>query len=111
MRGRARRTARLPRVRSLDVLRELPGEYQVEQHPRGVLAVRRDCAAALRESGFGVDSDGELRESDLRGRRALAELDVGGRRCVVRSFSHGGLLRWLTGARYLDPERLVHGPG
>jgi tRNA A-37 threonylcarbamoyl transferase component Bud32 len=105
MRGHDEGVARLPRVRSLDVLRELPSEYQVEQHERGVLAVRRDCAEALRGAGFGVESDGDLRESELRGRRALAELDLGGRRCVVRRFSHGGLLRWMTGARYLDPER------
>jgi tRNA A-37 threonylcarbamoyl transferase component Bud32 len=84
---------------------ELPDDYLVEQDARGVLAVRRDLADAQRAAGFGVDSDGATRASELRGRRNLAELDVGGRRCVLRRFSHGGAMRWLTGSRYSDPER------
>src|SRR6185436_15242050 len=81
--GRIARTARLRRVRSLPVLSELPDDYLVERDARGVLAVRRDLAGALRTAGFGFDSDGAVRASDLHGRRALLELDVGGRRCVL----------------------------
>ena len=87
------------------ILSELPDDYVVELNSRGALAVRRDCAAALHECGFRVESDGDLRESELRGRRALGEFTADQRRFVVRRFRHGGLLRALTGARYGDPQR------
>jgi tRNA A-37 threonylcarbamoyl transferase component Bud32 len=41
----------------------------------------------------------------LSGRAPLLELALGNERLVVRRFSHGGLLRWLTGRRYWDPQR------
>lgn len=58
--------------------------------------------------GFGVDGDrGALPASDLAGRSPLGQLVDGDERLVIRRYQHGGLLRWLTGARFADPLRPV----
>jgi hypothetical protein len=90
---------------SLPILSELPSGYFVDESPGGVLALHVDHARALHESGYGPESDGGLTRSELSGRRPLLELVAGGEALVVRRFSHGGLMRWITGERYLDPER------
>ena len=87
------------------VLGELPAGVLVEETPHGVLAVRREYAAALQEQGFRADGGEAAAASDLAGRRPLGELRAGGARLVVRSFQHGGLLRRLLGRRFADPER------
>lgn len=89
----------------LPVLAELPGEYEVEESERAALALRRGVAAAFRAAGYGLETDGPGGPSDLAGRRRMLEMEIGGERFVVRRFTHGGLLRWLTGARFLDAER------
>ncbi len=89
----------------LDVLEELPAAYAVERGRRGVLAVLADLREPLLSSGFGPERDGGLEASDLAGRQPLGQLRLEGERLVVRRFRHGGLLRWLTGERFLDPER------
>jgi 3-deoxy-D-manno-octulosonic acid kinase len=92
-------------ISDLAVLGELPPGFGTEETAEGVLAVRADLAEPLRATGYGPASDGALGSSDLAGRRPLLELAIDGRPHVVRRFSHGGLLRWLTRDRYLDPER------
>ena len=87
------------------LLAKLPDGYFVEEAPRGVLAVHADVARALHEAGYGPESDGALRGADVAGRRPLYELVLGDRRYLVRRFQHGGLLRAVTGRRYLDAER------
>lgn len=88
---------------SLDL--ELPSGYRWIQGDEGLLAVCSADAAELQELGFGPDSDGALMESDAVGRRPLEELRGSEETFLVRRFSHGGLLRWLTGARFRDPRR------
>jgi tRNA A-37 threonylcarbamoyl transferase component Bud32 len=87
------------------VLDELPSGYFVDESPKGILVLHVDVARALHEAGYGPEHDGCLRRSELAGRRPLFELGAGTERLVVRRFSHGGLMRWVTGERYLDPER------
>jgi tRNA A-37 threonylcarbamoyl transferase component Bud32 len=87
------------------IVSELPDAFAVTATPDGVLALRRSAQAALAAAGFSLEADGGARESDLAGRAALRELEAGGERFVLRRFTHGGLLRWLTGARFLDSER------
>lgn len=70
-----------------------------------MLAVIEDLRGPLTERGFGPDEDGGLEPSDLAGRQPLGQLRLGDERLVVRRFRHGGLLRWLTGERFLDPDR------
>lgn len=89
----------------LAILEELPAGYVVDRGEVGVLAVTEDLHAAFRAAGFGPDGGERVPPSDLIGRRRLRQLDVGGRRYVVRPFRHGGLLAGLTGARYVDPAR------
>lgn len=89
----------------LPVLAELPPTYQVESTPRGVCALHRSTAGALLAAGYGPELDAPLSEADVAGRRRLFELEIAGERFLVRRFTHGGLLRWLTGARFLDAER------
>lgn len=92
-------------MNELPILSELPSGYFVEESPRGVLAMHIEVARGFHESGFGPDRDGSFRESDLSGRSKLLELELDGQRYVVRRFRHGGLLRWLTRSKFLDPER------
>lgn len=90
---------------SLPILKRLPGEYRVVESARGVVAVLQDLAEPFARAGYGPDHVGPLEPSDLTGRKPLFELRIEDERFVVRRFSHGGLLRWLTGARFLDAER------
>jgi tRNA A-37 threonylcarbamoyl transferase component Bud32 len=90
---------------SLPILQELPSGYFVDESPRGILVLHVDAARGIHETGYGPEHDGDLRVSELSGRRPLFELVADGKRLVVRRFSHGGLMRWITGERYLDPER------
>lgn len=87
------------------VLQELPDGYFVEESPRGILVLHADVAQTLHEAGFGPESDGSLGVSELFGRKPLFEIQAGGESFVVRRFSHGGLMRWLTRDRFLDVER------
>ena len=84
---------------------ELPSGYRWVQGEQGLMAVFSSAALALEAAGFCPDSDGALIESDAVGRRPLEELRGGEESFLVRRFSHGGLLRWMTGARFLDPRR------
>ncbi len=95
---------------SLAVLDELPAGYFVEETPRGIIAVHADAARALHEAGYGPDGeDGTLIPSELSGRRPLFRFGpaapAGARAYLVRRLSHGGLMRWITGQRFLTPER------
>jgi len=90
---------------TLPVTEELPDGYFVEESPHGILALHGDVSRTLHELGYGPESDGELSDSELAGRRPLLELRLDGQVFLVRRFSHGGLLRWLTGKRFLDAER------
>lgn len=90
---------------SLPVLSELPAGYFREESPGGILVMHSDLTEALHEAGYGPESDGEVHPSELHGRRPLFEISLGRTRFVVRRFSHGGLMRWITGERFLDPER------
>lgn len=90
---------------SLPILDQLPSGFFIDEGPRGILALHVDVARAIHETGYGPETDGDLKSSELSGRKPLHALHVEGERFVVRRFSHGGLARWLTGARYSDPER------
>ena len=90
---------------TLPILEELPSGYFVDESPGGILALHAEVARDLHESGYGPENDGNLCRSELSGRRSLFELMAGGERFLVRRFSHGGLMRWITGERFLDPER------
>ncbi|MAF67187.1 MAG: hypothetical protein CMJ84_16210 [Planctomycetes bacterium] len=90
---------------TLSILDQLPSGFFVEESPRGVLALHADVARDLHAAGYGPEHDGDLRQSGLEGRRPLYSVGGAEAELVLRRFSHGGLLRWLTGARYLDPER------
>ncbi|MFN0007412.1 MAG: lipopolysaccharide kinase InaA family protein [Planctomycetota bacterium] len=87
------------------ILERLPEDYSVERGDRGVLAMRRDCAPSLRAAGYGLDSDGGTRTSRLSGRKPLLELPTPAGMFLIRRFSHGGLLRFLTGERFHDASR------
>ncbi len=68
-------------------------------------AVRASAERALAGVGYGPRSDGALAASANVGRKPLYELVHAGEHFLVRRFSHGGLLRWITGRRFLDPSR------
>ncbi|QDV08632.1 3-deoxy-D-manno-octulosonic acid kinase [Planctomycetes bacterium Poly30] len=70
------------------------------------------CRAAdeprLAEAGFTADgkrSAEALADAEESGREPLGLLEVGGVTCLARRFTHGGLARALTGARFRDPAR------
>ncbi|MBI5365237.1 MAG: hypothetical protein HZA53_18815 [Planctomycetes bacterium] len=64
-----------------------------------------EAREALARTGYGPESDGALSVSTVAGRRPLFALTAGKEQFLVRRFSHGGLLRWITGRRFLDPRR------
>lgn len=90
---------------TLPVLDELPGGYFIEESPAGILVVHGDVARTLHEGGYGPESDGDLAASPLQGRAPLYELRAGDDTFLVRRFSHGGIMRRVTGRRFLDAER------
>lgn len=86
----------------------LPPGYELRRADRGLVAWLPQWAHALEEAGLGPASRGAppgFRTSDRAGRRPLGELEVPEGRVLLRSFSHGGLLRGLTGRRFADPTR------
>jgi tRNA A-37 threonylcarbamoyl transferase component Bud32 len=87
------------------LLAELPGDLRVVRDRRGLLVVRTDLAEPFLEAGFGPSGRPRAAVSSAVGRRPLGELSVGQQSFLVRSFQHGGLLRWLTGDRFADPAR------
>ena len=92
-------------------LPELPAGFTVVEGDRGVMACRTEDAEALRTAGFGPDgthrADGGsvLVDAEESGREPLGRLEVGGRTCLARRFTHGGLARAVTGRRFRDPSR------
>lgn len=92
-------------MRPFPILERIPGAYRIERSGGGVLAVLAELQDALADAGFTADAERELADSDLAGRRPMGEILLGERRFLVRRFHHGGLLRWLTGRRFADPER------
>lgn len=86
----------------------LPPDYTLARADRGLVAWRREYVASLRENGYAPDAatpTGAFSVSEKAGRQPLFELRLGGRRLLLRRFSHGGLLRGLTGDRFRDPGR------
>lgn len=80
-----------------------PHGCRVLADDRGRIAIADWAAEELARAGFTLDADGDLRTSDVTGRKALVETPDG--RILVRKFTHGGLLRFLTGRRFRDPNR------
>ncbi len=95
----------MPRLAARELLERLKPDFTVEVKPGSLFAVRTDEREALARAGFGPEAREALTASELRGRHPLGELAVGEERLLVRRFSHGGLLRFLTGERFLDPTR------
>lgn len=83
----------------------LPPEFELQRGADGLLALRRGAADALREAGFSLHTDGAGHAAGLAGRQPMHVIAARGEEFVVRRFTHGGMLRWLTGARFLSPER------
>jgi len=86
-------------------LQRLPEGYELERGPRGLLALERSARDVLRRVGFGTEGGESIPAGDLAGRRPLGTIDAGDERWVVRRFHHGGLLRWLGEALFLNPSR------
>lgn len=64
---------------------------------RGISWLCEPAADALLAAGFGPGSEAEVTPSALGGRAPLGEANVGGRRVLVRRYSHGGLAGKLLG--------------
>lgn len=89
----------------VDELDRLPPGFRAERAPGLYFAVRVSAERALSAAGYGPRADGALTASASVGRKPLHELAQGDERFLVRRFSHGGLLRWLTGEVFRDPSR------
>lgn len=83
----------------------LPEGFEIRETPRGWVVSRSDAAAELAQTGFTLDTDGATSSADLAGRKRMPVLRSARGELVLRRFTHGGLLRWLTGARFSDPDR------
>ncbi len=92
-------------------LPELPAGFELVEGQRGIVGCRAADKEGLLASGFlpdGTRSSEVLPEAVESGREPLRLLDVNGVTCLVRRFTHGGLARALTGARFRDPARPFH---
>jgi len=92
-------------MRPPPVLDSLPAGFRVVTAPNEVLVWHEDLGAGLVEAGYRSGEDPPYAVSELSGRRPLREVRVGDDVFLVRRFHHGGLLRWLTGERFLDVGR------
>jgi len=93
----------VPHVHGPPDLHEIPPGYRVTSNARARLATAAWAESALEKAGFGLESDGALVLSDVRGRRPLEATPDGS--ILVRRFTHGGLLRFLSRRRFLDAAR------
>ncbi|MFN0243801.1 MAG: lipopolysaccharide kinase InaA family protein [Planctomycetota bacterium] len=92
-------------MRAPELTLRLPERYVVERSGANLCALHRDAHAALRAAGYGADSARVYAASRLSGRRPLYEIATPDGVFLLRRFSHGGLLRFLTRARFADPMR------
>jgi tRNA A-37 threonylcarbamoyl transferase component Bud32 len=92
-------------MRPPPVLDALPPGFRAVTGPDEVFVWHEELAAGLVEAGYDAGEDPPYETSELSGRRPLREVRVGDDVFLVRRFHHGGLLRWLTGERFLDIER------
>jgi hypothetical protein len=92
-------------MREPNIIEGLPDGFEIESGAHGILALAREFAPALRGAGYGLDSDGAWAASALSGRKPLRDLPTSAGVFLVRRFSHGGLLRFLTRERFRDPSR------
>lgn len=92
-------------MRGLAVLGALPIGFRVDSSAGDVVVWHEELAADLVAAGYRPGSEPAFAQSELSGRRPLREVTLGEQTFLVRRFHHGGLLRWLTGERFLDAER------
>jgi len=89
-------------------LPQLPAEYVLVRSERAACACHRDWQTLLESAGYGPEREPVVRPSALGGRKPLEELETARGTLLLRRFSHGGLMRALTGARFADPTRPFH---
>ena len=83
----------------------LPLGYAWRGASEGWLAVWEERADELARAGYSVATDAPTTTTNLTGRGSMGELSLPGGPLLVRRFQHGGLLRGLTGGRYLRSQR------
>ncbi|MGK0218728.1 MAG: tRNA A-37 threonylcarbamoyl transferase component Bud32 [Planctomycetota bacterium] len=83
----------------------LPPGYAWTGSSEGWLAVWEERASELQRAGYSVVSDAPTTLTNLTGRGSMGQVALDGGALLVRRFQHGGLLRGITGGRYLGPER------
>ncbi|MBK7645423.1 MAG: hypothetical protein IPJ19_20690 [Planctomycetes bacterium] len=93
---------------ALPELPPLPAEYEIARGERSVCVRRRDWIELLEREGYGPEREPRWRTSALSGRKPLEELESPRGTLLLRRFSHGGLLRAITGSRFRDPARPFH---
>lgn len=89
-------------------LPELPPGYEFVRGRRGIIGCRAADMEGLLAAGFqpdGTRKSESLPDAAEAGREPLGLLEVNGTACLARRFTHGGLARALTGARFKDPAR------
>ena len=89
---------------ALAVLEAVPDDYLLEESPRAYLALDRESAPLLRAAGLELHAGPRTTQSDLCGRRPLREIATPEATFVLRSYTHGGLARHVTGERFADPD-------
>ncbi|MCP5020293.1 MAG: hypothetical protein GY930_00820 [bacterium] len=85
---------------------KLPDHYSVHRENQGTLAVLKQYSSALEQLGYSLTTDGERSDSDLKGRGNMQEFQLAsGQKLIIRRFRRGGMVRFLSKDRFLDPER------
>ena len=92
-------------------LPELPTEFEWVRGRRGISGCRAADVEGLSAAGFepdGTRASERLPDAEEAGREPLGLIQVHGASCLARRFTHGGLARAVTGARFKDPARPFH---
>lgn len=88
-----------------DLVDGLPQGVRVHASDDGVFAVRADLEREFLAAGYAPGEVPHPERADAIGKRPLGLVRAEGRAFLVRRYHHGGLLRWLTGARFASPSR------
>lgn len=85
-----------------------PPEWTSVQQGKSFFASAPGWAEGFETLGYGLGGDGPRQVFPSPGRRPPQTLEHEQGVVLIRRFTHGGLLRGLTGERFSDPSRLLH---
>ena len=94
-------------ARSSDRENSCPPDWPLARQGDSFFCSAPDWAPGFLALGYGLEGDGPREQHESPGRRPPETLNHGRGTLLVRRYTHGGLLRGLTGERFKNPDRLL----